>query len=252
MFGKSLNQSASAFLSIGALLLLVMAGSISVSAQPRKGTSFGLGVPSNASTGGATRGSLPQVVMLVPDNGAKTLSDRPTFYFYVGEAPFRATFLLRDGNEQGSKSVHRIETEAKKAGLYRVTLPEAVRLNSGQVQRWQVRWQDGRGVNQIDVAAAVKLESNPQVRAKIAGAKNDLEKARIFSANLYWYDALDAYTRWLEANPTDKTARQERSELIRIGLENNSAVADKRMDINVLLTTIDRNPPQQIALSNKD
>ncbi len=249
MFGKSLNQSAGALLSIGALVLLAVSGSLMVSAQPRN-QSYGLGVPKTAGTGGATRGNLPQVVMLVPEDGAKTMSDRPTFYWYVGEAPFRTTFFLRDANETGAKTIYRLEAEAKKAGLYRVTLPDSVRLTSGQVQRWQVRWQDVRGVNQIDVASAVKFESNPQVQTAVDRAKNDLEKARIFAANLYWYDAFDAYTKWLEANPTDKTARQERADLVKAGFQSNSRLTKDK--ISTLLTTLDKNISQQIALTIKD
>jgi hypothetical protein len=250
MFGKSLkNQSAGALLSLGALLLLTVAGSVAVSAQPRN-QSYGLGIPKTAGTGGATRGNLPQVVMLVPEDGARTLSDRPTFYWYVGEAPFRTTFFLRDANETGAKTLYRVEAESKKAGLYRVTLPESVRLSSGQVHRWQVRWQDSRGVGQIDVASAIKLEPNPQVQLAIAKAPNDLAKARILAANLYWYDALDAYTKWLEANPNDKTARQERAELIRAGFQSSSVIT--KDNINILLATLDRNVPQQIALTKKD
>jgi hypothetical protein len=249
MFGKSLNQAAGALLSISALVLLAVSGSLIVLAQPRN-QSYGLGVPKTAGTGGATRGNLPQLVMLVPEDGARTISDRPTFYWYVGEAPFRTTFFLRDANETTAKTIYRLEAEAKKAGLYRVTLPESVRLTSGEVQRWQVRWQDVRGVNQIDVASAVKFEPNPRVQTAVDRAKNDLEKARIFAANLYWYDAFDAYTKWLETNPNDKTARQERADLVRAGLQSNSRLT--KGNISALLTTLDKNNPQQIALTIKD
>ncbi len=249
MFGKSLNQSAGALLSMGALLLITIAGSLTVAAQPRN-QSYGLGIPKTAGTGGATRGNLPQVVMLVPEDGARTLSDRPTFYWYVREAPFRATFFLRDANEVGASTIYRVEAEAKKPGLYRVTLPESVRLTEGQVQRWQVRWQDSRGVSQIDVAGAVKLQSNAQVQSAIAKAPNDLAKARIFAANLYWYDAFDAYSKWLEANPNDKTARQERAELVKAGLQSSSVIT--RENIDTLLAILDKNVPQQIALTGRN
>jgi hypothetical protein len=249
MFSKSANQSAGALLSIGALVLVTLAGSLMVSAQPRN-QSYGLGVPKTAGTGGATRGNLPQLVMLVPEDGARTMSDRPTFYWYVGEAPFRTTFFLRDANETTAKPIYRIEAEAKKSGLYRVTLPESVRLTRGQVQRWQVRWQDVRGVNQIDVASAIKFDANPQVQTAVDRAQNDLDRARIFAANLYWYDAFDAYTKWLEANPTDKIARQERAELVRAGFQSSSRLT--KDNISALLTTLDKNMPQQIALTAKD
>jgi len=99
------------------------------------------------------------------------------------------------------------------------------------------------------VASAVRFDSNPQVQTAVDRARNDLERARIFAANLYWYDAFDAYTKWLEANPTDKTARQERAELVRAGLQSSSRLT--KDNISTLLTTLDKNMPQQIALTEK-
>lgn len=233
----------------GALVLLTLGTSLTVMAQPRN-QSYGLGMPRTAGTGGATRGNLPQIVMIVPDDGARTLSDRPTFYWYVEKAPFRTTFFLRDSVGTQAKTVYRIESKADKPGLYRITLPENIRLKNNDPQRWQVRWQDERGVEQVDVASAVKLEPNPQVSAKLAESKTDLERARIYSANFYWYDAFDSYTKWLEANPQDQEAVKERNDLLKIGFRSSVKVLPEVMDqflsrLNVsTIKTIAKTAPQ--------
>jgi hypothetical protein len=244
MFSKSPNQTTTAVLSIGALVLIALASSLNVTAQPRT-QSYGLGMPRTSGTGGATRGNLPQVIMLVPDDGAKTLSANPTFYWFVPEGPFTTTFFLRDSNQNGAKTIYRVQGTAQKSGLYRITLPQNISLMAGKPQRWQVRWQDNKG-GQVDIASGVLLESNPTVSKAITTAKNDLEKARIYAANLYWYDALDSYTKWLDANPKDKIALKERNDLLKAGFQGSSSVTADLMD--KFLTRLNQESARQLAL----
>ncbi len=204
---------------------------------------YGLGLPKSAGSGGATRSvdSLPHVTILVPGDGARTLASRPTFYWYIApqdiaattpttipqvDGSFKVTFFLRDGNERASKSIFKAEGKAQGAGLYKFTLPEnAPELKKGKVQRWQVRW-EGTGNSsavQVDVNALIRRDDDPMVVKVIASAKNDLEKARIYAKNAYWYDAIDAYTSWISKNPKDNVASAERSNLLKVGLPNNPA-----------------------------
>ena len=208
---------------------------------------YGLGLPKSAGSGGATRSvdSLPDVTILVPGDGARTLASRPTFYWYIapqdiattpstpsttvptadeGKSPFKVTFFLRDGNERASKSIFKAEGKAQGAGLYKFTLPEnAPELKIGKVQRWQVRWEGTNGAVQVDVNALIRRDDDPLVAKEIASAKNDLEKARIYAKKAYWYDAIDAYTSWISKNPKDNVAIAERSNLLKVGLPNNPA-----------------------------
>jgi hypothetical protein len=217
---------------------------------------YGLGLPKSAGSGGATRSvdSLPQVTILVPGDGARTLVSRPTFYWYIapqdmaattstppttvpqaddGKSPFKVTFFLRDGNERASKSIFKAEGKAQGAGLYKFTLPEnAPELKKGKVQRWQVRWEGTSGAVQVDVNALIRRDEDPAVVNAIASAKNDLEKARIYTKNAYWYDAIDAYTSWISKNPKDNVASAERSSLLKVGLPNNLAFINVKKDEN--------------------
>ena len=221
---------------------------------------YGLGLPKSASSGGATRSvdSLPQVTILVPGDGARTLVSRPTFYWYIApqdvkasgsdtsttvpqvDDSFKVTFFLRDGNERASKSIFKAEGKAKGAGLYKFTLPEnAPQLRKGKVQRWQVRWEGkgSSGTQQIDVNALIRHDDDPVVAKEIASAKNDLEKARIFAKKAYWYDAVDAYNSWISKNPKDNVANDERINLLKVGLPSNPAFINvKTDDKNIIIS----------------
>jgi hypothetical protein len=201
---------------------------------------YGLGLPKSASSGGATRGDLPLLTILAPEDGAKTLSSRPTFYWYIapqdnetktsttipltdhGKGSVKVTFFLREGSERSAKSIFVAEGRAEGSGLYKFTLPEnAPKLVEGKLQRWQIRWQESGG--QVDISAYIRRDDNPAVLNALSSAKNDLEKARVYAKNAYWYDAIDAYTSWLSKNPKDDVAITERSNLVKSGLNNNSA-----------------------------
>ncbi|PZU99765.1 MAG: hypothetical protein DCE90_00245 [Pseudanabaena sp.] len=220
---------------------------------------FGLGLPRSAGTGGATRGNLPQITMLVPEDGARTLSTRPTLYWYIAppsstssssgtpvsagtaKSAYKITFFLRDGYDKSAKPVFIAEGTAEKSGLYKFQIPEtAPELAKGKVQRWQIRWQTDGGVSQVDVNAPILLDEKPKVLKEIASAKNDLEKARIYAKNAYWYDALDAYTLWLTKNPQDQTAKSERNNLLKEGFKTHTAFSwEQEGNITKLLSKLD-------------
>lgn len=221
---------------------------------------YNLGLPKSASSGGATRGGLPLITILGIEDGAKTLASRPTLYWYIApqdaatttsttvpqidsaKGSFKVTFLLRDGHDRAAKSVFVAEGKAEDSGLYKFTLPEnAPELIKGKAQRWQIRWQGNGGASQVDVYASIRRDDDLVVLKAIAAAKNDLEKARIYAKNAYWYDALDAYTSWLSKNPKDNVALTERSNLVKAGLNNNSAFL-KRDEQGKLILPVELDP----------
>ncbi|MDX2256417.1 MAG: DUF928 domain-containing protein [Pseudanabaenaceae cyanobacterium bins.39] len=222
---------------------------------------YGLGLPRSAGTGGATRGKLPQITMIVPEDGAKTLAARPSFYWYIapselttasssfatsgpkpeqGATDFKITFFLRDGNERSSRSVFMAEGVASKPGLYKFTLPaDAPELMTGKVQRWQIRWQANNGASQVDINSPILREDNPKITKEIALAKNSLEAARIYAKNAYWYDAINAYTLWLSENPKDMVAVNERNQLLNDGFKNHTSFSkDKEDNITKLISQL--------------
>jgi len=258
-------------LSVGAVCL---APAISfLTFVPETFAQYGLGLPKSAGSGGATRSDkLPEIMMIVPEDGARTFATRPTFYWYispptpepsasvtesnVGELKHQSnqiTFFLRDGYEKVSKSVFTADGKIDKPGLYKFTLPEnSPELVTGKVQRWQVRWQSDGGNSQINVYAPIRRDEDIVVAKAIASAKNDLEKARIFTKNAYWYDAIDAYTSWLIKNPKDQVAKNERGDLLKEGLKSNTAFSkDQQANVAKLLLMLDASNPIAINLQPK-
>lgn len=235
---------------LGAVCLTSVVGCFGFA--PSAFAQYGLGLPKSASAGGATRTTNIQilsVILLVPMDGAKTLASRPTFLWYINlpEEPnkptsnrfsnvsdkknsIKVTFFLRDGNETKSVRIFEAEGKAEKSGLYKFTLPEvAPELVTGKIQRWQVRC-EMNGI-QTDVYAPIRRDVDPAVITAIASSTNDLEKARIYAKNAYWYDAINAYTSWLSQNPKDNVASNERNELLKVGLKNHFAfIKDVKSD----------------------
>ncbi|PZO35483.1 MAG: hypothetical protein DCF19_23825 [Pseudanabaena frigida] len=238
--------------------LVSVAGSLSF-LPSANAQNYGLGLSKSAGSGGATRGDLPSILLLVPEDGAKTLASRPTFYWYVApassDAPdsksapedtikdtFEVTFILRDSNVSGKK-VFEAEGKADKTGLYKFTLPEdAPELVQGKVQRWQIRWKKTSGVtSQVDVFAPIRRDDDPAMLNAISSAKNDLEKARAYAKNAYWYDAIDSYTIWLSQNPKDDVARTERNKLLQEGFKQHSAFNEEPCKLTKLQKKLDEN-----------
>lgn len=236
---------------LGTVCLTSVASSLSF--VPDAFAQYGLGLPQSSGVGGATRTSPPPiVVLLAPNDGGKTLSTRPTFFLSIDppknteesksnqstsvsstkisdpkNKPIIFTFILRDGSESSSKPLFTAEVKADKFGLYKFTLPEnAPALVEKKAQRWQIRYHN----NQENTYATIRLESDDNVKKAIASAKNDLEKARIYAKNFYWYDAIAAYDSWLSKKPKDDTAILERSKLLKAGLAKHVVFVTEKKD----------------------
>jgi hypothetical protein len=252
-FNFSLKTDRAAIAIAAACLIATMAtvANDTAFAQNRR-SKYGLGsLPGTAKTSGGTRTELSEVILLAPNDGALTLSARPTFYWYITSVPeearsastefptssviqpnaFDQVFMLRKNphkkNPNGvdlAKTILKATATSTRSGLYRLTLPSiAPELESGIDRGWKTLLPVGR-VQVIDVV--VRMENKPAAISELSKAKTDLEKARIYERYGYWYDAFDAYTKWLEANPKDKVARRERANMIEVGLKDNRDFSD--------------------------
>jgi hypothetical protein len=233
-------RSAIAIATICLMTAATLAANDMALAQNRR-SKYGLGsLPETAKTSGGTRrpGELSRIVVISPDDGALAFSDRPTFYWYIvafpgdpANTPFEQEFLLQQRwqkqNPEDKPLVEKIfnqKATTTKPGLYRVTLPPTgISLIPNVDRQWKIRLH-GQGENSSNFL--IRMENKPAAIAELSKAKTDLEKARIYERYGYWYDAFDAYTRWLEVNPKDKVARRERANMIEIGLKDNRDFSD--------------------------
>jgi tetratricopeptide (TPR) repeat protein len=182
------------------------------------------------------------VDLLAPDNGGRTLAARPTFYWYIEHKsvpdnypknkskPAKPTkkinisFLLRDGVDRSTKSIFRVESKATQVNtrgkLYKLTLPSnSPLLDVGKIYSWQIRYtvmDDSKSydIAHVNARTFIKRESNQSVMEQINTASTDLLKARIYAHNAYWYDAIDSYSRWIDANPRDQQALNKRMAML--------------------------------------
>lgn len=226
------------------LLLTFLSGvslSLPIPVQSRSSSFYGLDIKPQFSPQEIYRCASSELIavdLLAPDNGGRTLSTRPTFYWYIEHKsvldnypkneskPAKPTkvinisFHLRDGFDRSAKSIFKVESKATQVNtrgkLYKLTLPSnAPLLDIGKIYSWQIRYivmDDSKSldIGHVNIRTFIKRESNQSVMEQINTAPTDLLKARIYAHNAYWYDALDSYSRWIDANPRDQKASNER------------------------------------------
>jgi hypothetical protein len=222
--------------------LITISWCIPIGVQSKNNSFYGLGLPRNDYRGISRcgdRNNLVAVDLLAPDDGARTLSARPTFYWYIEHKSafnkdientaknkkfFKVNFLLRDNFKREAGYIFRFSSEdhvVNRSGtLYKFTLPSNVpNLSVNQTYTWQIRYLQFEKPNsefssQIDVRRFVKREDNPLVMEQISLVSKNLDRARIYAKNAYWYDALDEYTNWIDKHPNDLKALNERQKML--------------------------------------
>jgi Domain of Unknown Function (DUF928) len=207
---------------------------VQIIAQQFKQAIYGLGLPKTAGTGGSVRlkdesgggfessssKTLPILALMVPEDGARTASSRPTVYWNMilnDPQDYKLTFFLQETAEESSKVILEQEITITKGGLFKYQVPQSI--DTSTPRRWGVKckWPSGRVVNANGLLAFI--EPKPEVKLALESAKTDLDKARVYASNSYWYDAMDAYTSWIKANPQDMIAIKERGAVIDEGFK---------------------------------
>ncbi|PZV13839.1 MAG: hypothetical protein DCF20_14305 [Pseudanabaena sp.] len=231
---------------------------------------FGLGLPKTASIGGATRlvnreerggaarGSirpgnsqpplfkkreLPLLVLITPEDGARTASPQPTLYWYLYVQRTQASqseidnlssnpstintdrtknnFLVRLSitSEDDAKSVTIFQTNLKmQSGLSSFKLPASVSLKPSKPYRWQIVLQDQK-VNASGWIVYTPPEGTLQ--KSLMRTLTVLDRAKIYAQSGYWFDAIDGYMRWLNFKPDDLKTRNAMNEILKTGFASN-------------------------------
>jgi len=202
-------------LSASVLSIFLAGGAI---ATPTK-IPYGLGIPTSSGTGGAVRSlTNPVLVSLAPEDGGRTASEQPTFYWFISasnNSPYKAIFELRDSTTQDNLIVYRIEGVADKSGLYKITIPPSVALKPEKTYVWQLRMRGSAASSNLQAIGSIVLNKVTEgIQKEIAKAKNDLEKSSVYSNYGYWFEALDICTKQIEAEPRNQSAIKMRDEMI--------------------------------------
>jgi hypothetical protein len=162
------------------------------------------------------------IALVPPKNLGYTLSDRPTFWFYLTESQsssLPAEFNL--ANNQGKTIVEFPLTV--RPGLIKVDLPETIALEEAETNydwRFSVICEPGDRSGDLAVRGRViKREIDEDLQTQIQGQEGR-ELALIYAANSLWFDLLTLVIRLRKEDSKNPVYREDWQELLKaIGLE---------------------------------
>ena len=254
------------------------------------GTNYGLGLPKTASTGGGTRlvnpdrgmvrvfGTirsvprdsklpllkklqLPLLILITPEDGARTAISQPTLYWHLHDQNAQASSTEIDNLEnnsskvtanntfvgkfslttsEGDKSITIFQTDLKmSSGLSSFKIPIAASLQPSKTYRWQITVKDKRAKEITASGWIVYTPPDEKLQKSLKLALTIRDRAKIYAEAGYWFEAIDGYTRWLNFKPTDLKARTSRNEILKSGFANN-----KNLDFEDFIGLLNTNAPK--------
>jgi hypothetical protein len=186
---------------------------------------------SKARVGGATRSSrgLPPLRALAPDEVGLTTSAQPILYWFAPTGiETRVDFTLIDETSVAPL----LETTLPgpfPAGIHAVALAQhGVRLEEGRLYQWYVAAIDDperRSGDRIAGAAILREPATPELERSLAEA-GAAERHRVLAGSGLWYDAFEALSRGVAADPADGALHEDRGRLLdEVGLPDAAAFA---------------------------
>lgn len=174
--------------------------------------------------GGASRGACPVVekpltALVPPTNIGLTISERPTFWFYIPYNPTPARsveFVLLNDKKN---AVYRTTVPIKDTpGIINIVLPStAPALESGKRYQWvfSVICDPSNRTEDIFVRGEVRRDSpNSNLNSQLAATKKERDRIIIYAANGLWYDALTALAKLRRSSPQDRTLANDWRDLL--------------------------------------
>ena len=173
-------------------------------------------------TAGESRGECPPVnpnlTALIPtSNWGKTLSDRPTFWFYLPYSPQQipvGEFVLQDENRN---DIYRTSfTLTKSQGYASISIPQQeAPLEVGKWYRWYFKLycKQQKISSPIFVQGWVqRVASDPTLEHQLnaAAPREDL----VYATNQIWYDAVDHLAKKRLENPTSVELENDWNQLM--------------------------------------
>jgi Domain of Unknown Function (DUF928) len=253
---SKLTKFSGAFFSL--LFLSVIYGNdLTAIAQP-KYSQYGLGTAKKY-VGGVPH-SIPSycISIISPDDGGRTISERPSLYVYIYKlkdkwTPYKSLvnldFIMREDNHR-SRRVFTGKERIFGEGFYKIKLPVSnPSILNGKIQHWSV-YVTSEGIDTDRSVAYIQREPDINLEREFNREHTLFGKARIYAKYFYWYDAFDAYTQWLEINPTDQVARRERAKLLQEN-QHNQCIDYQYISSEKLLELIDAKPAKPIAFPQR-
>jgi Domain of Unknown Function (DUF928) len=167
--------------------------------------------PANGGTqiAGASRGTGTVTILLAPNKG-QVYTLTPVFQWTNGsKEPITFKFQLLASDRQS------VLFETKVSGNSLKYPASAPALAAGGDYFWTV----GPTISLLGEAPApaefliIGGSQRSELEHRLASASDDHTRARMFVDMRLWYDAVEAYTRLIEQNPSNRKIRQERAEI---------------------------------------
>lgn len=180
-----------------------------------------------------TRPGLPELEALAPAHEARTLSERPSFYWYVSEATDRSVEFVLADRVSIDPLLELALPPPFAAGFHVVHLGDhGVALEPGKPYRWFVTLAVGDGAGPEDLVArgaVLRVEADADLARALRDAGRG-ELGRIYAEHGLWYDTLHFISERVEHAPGDARLRAFRAGLLEGAGLGNAAEYD-RLDL---------------------
>ena len=205
---------------------------------------------------------LPLLILITPEDGARTAISQPTLYWHLHDKNAQASSLEIDNLEnnsskvnakntfvgkfslitsEGDKSITIFQTDLKmSSGLSSFKIPIAASLQPSKTYRWQITVQD-KLVKEITASGwIVYTPPDEKLQKSLKLALTIRDRAKIYAQFGYWFEAIEGYTRWLNFKPEDLKAREARTEILKLGFMTN-----KNLDFDSFIGLLNADVPKK-------
>ena len=176
--------------------------------------------------GGSSRGmegTLPRVILLVPDHVGLTTSENPPLYWYLSKpTTVRVEVTLIDDKGE-TPLIEYAVTNAKGPAVHRIDLAaHKVALKANVNYQWSISVVPNPNERSNDVMSggALRRVAMPEgIASRRAQLTDKAQLARAYAAEGIWYDSIALYSELIDQNPGDRKLRAARASLLeQVGL----------------------------------
>lgn len=176
--------------------------------------------------GGSTRGpgtDLPELDVLSPEEIGLSASAQPTLHWFLGAPVSGPVEIVLDTAELTGAAplLEQALPRGAQPGIHSVDLAaRGIRLRPGVTYVFSVAVVVDPEQRSSDLVASALIRHSPPQGRNEAGGADAEAAARAFASRGYWYDAVSALSRAIEARPGQDGLRRMRAELLQqVGLE---------------------------------
>lgn len=176
--------------------------------------------------GGSSRGvalALPFVAVLAPEQAGTTLEEQPVLYWFASSpTPVHLELTLID--QHGVvPMVEKTLDGVQSAGVHAFSLRDAaIHLEPGMDYQWSVALvpdADERSADVMSQGVIQRVAPPPALATQLQSASG-VQRAALLARAGIWYDAIDALSQAIAAQPGDTALRAKRAELLaQVGLK---------------------------------